>query len=220
MGKLLFLLVLLLTGCGVRLTDEQTSQLSQAKADVEASRLTVDADARSDLLQAAGARLMAGLADVDLPPPYVTPAQLVDPAGQPTALVPAELKASKAAEEAPPSGWLNLALGGAGGLALMALSVLRFSPGAFGVVAQLAHTLLAPKATREMREVQVKSTVIAEQAIQYGHQITEIAKAAGLEPTVLRIQEGAIKVQDDLGIRPQLQAILAGVKTRTAENKA
>jgi hypothetical protein len=218
MGKILLLIAFFfLVGCDtVRLTQEQAKQLSQAKADTEAARLCTDLDARSALFQAVGARLMSGLADVDLPPPFTPASALVDPAGQPTGLVHGELEAAKAAEEAPPSGWLNLALGAAGGLALTVLSVLRFSPGAFGLVANLAHTVLAPKATREMRAVQVKATAVAEQAIQYGHQVTEVAKAAGLGPTVIAIQEEAIKVQDKLGLRPQVQAILAGVKAQRA----
>ena len=208
-------LCFLLVGCATRLTDEQIAQLSQGKADVEASRLTVDLEARSALLQAAGARLMAGLADLDLPPPATPPAKLVDPAGQAFApALQAETEAAKAAEASPPSGLLGLALAGAGGLALAALSVLRFSPGAFGLVANLAHTIMAPKATKEMREVQMKAVAVAEQAVQYGHQVTEAAKAAGLKPTVDLIQEEAGKVQDRLGIRSQVQAILAGVKSR------
>lgn len=81
------LAILLLVGCDgpVRLTPEQAAQLAQAKADIEASRLTVDPDARSNLLMAAGARLMAAVANVDLPEPATPASKLVDPAGQPIA---------------------------------------------------------------------------------------------------------------------------------------
>lgn len=220
MGKILtgigiFFGTLLLFGCSgsVRLTRAQAEQLSQSKADIEASRLTVDPDARSNLLMAAGARLMAAVANVDLPEPATPASQLVDPAGQPiAAAILAENSSAKAAEEAPPSGWVKVAAGVAGGLALTLLSVLRFSPGVFGAVANIAHTVLAPKATREMREVQLKATAVAEQAVQYGHAVTEMAKASGLGPTVLLLQEEAAKVQDKLGIRPQVKSILAGVK--------
>jgi len=208
-------LCFLLVGCATRLTDEQISQLSQGKADIEAARLTVDAEAFQKLMKAAAARVMAALANLELPVPATPVSTLVEKNGNPIPLaVEAESKAADAAEETPPSGLWGMLAAGAGGVGLLALSVLRFSPGAFGLVANLAHTILAPKATKEMREVQVKATAVAEQAIQYGHQVTEAAKAAGLKPTVDLIQEEAGKVQDRLGIRSQVQAILAGVKSR------
>lgn len=213
------LAAVLLVGCGGhRLTDAQARELAQARADTEAARLVAtDNAARSALYQAAGARLMAGLADLDLPAPTVPVAALVTPAGEPIlAAVEEERSAATESEGDPPSGWLAAAAGVAGGVGLMALSVLRFSPGAFGLLANLAHTVLAPKATRDMRAAQAKAMDVAHEAVAYGHTLAQAATAAGHGPLVLAAQAEAARIQDRLGIRPQVQTILAAVKARAA----
>lgn len=216
MKYLLAFIAAFLVGCaGVRLTDAQAAQLSQAKADTQAARATTDEAARATLFQAVGSRVLAGLAEVDLPAPETPASALVAPDGTPVAgAVAAEFQASQAAEASPPPGRLSLALGAVGGLGLAALSVLRLSPGAFGAVANIAHTLLAPKATREMRKIEKQAVVVAQQAVQYGHTVTEVAKAAGLGPAVLSLQEDAGAVQDELGIREQIKTLLALAKQR------
>lgn len=207
--------VLFLASCGTRLTDAQAAQLSQAKADVEAAALTTDYEARSTLLTAAHNRLLAGLENLDLPAPQTPVEALVEKDGTPVLpAVEREREESRAAAESPPAGLSGLIWGGIGGVGLAALGLLRFSPGTFGLVANLAHNYLAPKATREMRDAQARATEVAEQAIAYGHQVTEAAKAAGLAPTVEVIQADMAKVQDKLGIRPQVQTILKRVKAK------
>jgi len=201
-----------LTGCA-RLSDAQAVQLSQAKADVTAARMTVDPEARSALLMAAASRLMAGLNDLDLPPAPHPAQSLVDATGAPAAAAVAqEVQESKAAEQSPPSGILGMILAGAGGVGLLALSVLKLSPGAFGMVAQLAHTVLAPRATREMRAVQLEATAVAQQAVAYGHAVTQAAEAAGLKPTLEVLKDQFGRQQDDLGIRPQIDTLLQAFK--------
>lgn len=222
---LALLAVLLLSGCaGQRtLTEAQAAELAQARADVAAARAVAvddsdpegDAKARAALYRAAAARLMAGLADVDLPPPATPPARLVDPAGAPLLpAVEAEEQAATASEEAPPPSAWGATLAWAGGVGLLVLGVLRTSPGAFGLLANLAHAALAPKATRDMRAAQAKAMEVAQEAIAYGHTVTEAARAAGLGPTVNKLQEDAGAVQDRLGIRPQVQTLLAQAKRR------
>ena len=206
------LAVLLLAGCA-RLTDAQAAQLAQAREDVVAARMCNDQAARSALFQAAGARLMAGLNDLDLPPAAVLATALVQPTGDPVLpAVEREQQKSRAAEADPPSGVLGMVAGVAGGVGLLALSVLRFSPGAFGVVADLAHTFLAPKATRDMRAVQAQATAVAQQAVAYGAAVTEVATAAGLRPTVETIKDRFGQEQDRLGIRPQIDTLLQAFK--------
>jgi len=216
---LVILAAVLLVGCeGYRVTDAQAAELAQARADTQAARLVAtDNAARSALYQAAGARLMAGLADLDLPPPVVPVAALVTPAGEPVLpAVEEERSAATESEGDPPSGWLAAAAGVAGGIGLMALSVLRFSPGAFGLVANLAHTMLAPKATRDMRAAQAQAMGVAEEAVAYGHTLAQAATAAGHGSIVLGVQAEAARIQDRLGIRPQVRTILAAVKARAA----
>lgn len=211
---LLPLVVLVIGGC-TRLSDGQAAQLAQARADVEASRMTADAAARSTLLNAAACRLMAGIADLDLPAPETPVSALLAQDGTPDPVnVPAEARAAQASENKPPRGTLGLVLAGIGGVALAALSVIRLSPGAFGTVADLAHQFLAPKATRAVRAASMKSLEVAKEAVAYGRTVTLAAEAAGLGPTVLAIQSEAAKGQDRLGIRAELKTILAGVKAK------
>ena len=209
---LAMLAMLALAGCQ-RITDAQAVQLAQGKADVVAARATTDAAARSALINAAASRLMAGLADVDLPPPAHPATSFVDAAGVPVeAAISQEQQEAQAAEKDPPSGFWKLAAGIAGGAGLVALSILRFSPGAFGVVADLAQTFLAPKATRDMRAAQAQAMDIAQQAIAYGHTVTQVAESAGLKPTMETIKDRFSEEQDKLGIKPQIDALLQAFK--------
>lgn len=206
-------LCFLLVGCPARLTDEQAAQLAQGKADIEAARITVDAEAFQKLMRAAAARVMAALANLELPAPATPVSDLVEKSGQPIPVaIEAESKAAAAAEETPPVGIWGMIAAGAGGVGLLALSVLRFSPGAFGMVASLAHTILAPKATKEMREAERSAVVIAHQAVAYGHAVGELAEAAGLKPSVEAVKTQFSDAQDALGIRPQVDTILQAFK--------
>jgi hypothetical protein len=206
--------VFMFAGCeGVRVTDAQAVQLSQARSDVIAARMTTDAAARSALFQAACARLKAGMNDLDLPPAPVPPTAFVAPDGSPImGAIEKESNDARSAEADPPAGWGAVIAATAGGLGLMVLSVLRLSPGAFGLVANIAHTILAPKATKDMRAVQAKATDVAEQAIAYGHAVTQAAKDAGLGDEVAAIQARAIDMQNAIGIRPQIKTLLERAK--------
>lgn len=203
-------------GC-TRLTDAQALQLSQARADATAAQSTSDGAARATLYQAAGCRLLAGLNDAELPPPIVAPSMLVNGSDMPiAAAVEQESHDAKAAQDDPPSGWVAVAAGIAGGLGLTALSILRFSPGAFGVVADLAHAWLAPKATKDMRAVQIQAVDVAREAVAYGQQVTAMATAAGLGERVEDIKSQAARIQNQLGLREPIQALLASVKNPDA----
>ena len=204
-------LLLLLGGCA-RLSPEQAAQLSQARANARASALTADQAARSTLAAAVAARLEAATANLDLPAPQRSPESLV-PAGSPDqAAIDAESRDAAADKDNPPAGVLGWVLGGVGSAALLALGVLRSSPGAFGLLANLAHTALAPRATREMRAIQVQAGTIAERAVAYGHSIATLAEANGLAEQVEALKSEAASEQDALGIRPQIATILAAIK--------
>ena len=205
-----------LTGCGTRLTDGQAAQLAQARADIQAGRSTSDATAANDLLHAAAARTMSAVADLSLPEPLTAPSALIAKDGAPdSAAIKVEHERAAAAEQDPPSGWAGTVLAWAGGAGLLVLGAMRFSPGIFGVVADLAHQFLAPLATRQMRERQVQGAQIAEQAVAYGAAVTDAARAAGLGEEIRDIQVAAAEVQDRLGIREQTRAILAQFKNPT-----
>lgn len=221
---ILSLIVLSHAGCasGVRLTDDQAKEIAQAKADLAAARDMVrfaealgeaGAVIRDKLYLAAAHRFDAGTANVELPAPEKPAAALVTASGPNEALIEQESQDAKAsAGNPPPSPW-GMALGIAGGVGLAALSVLRFSPGLFGAAANIAHTFLAPKATREMREAEQKAHAVAQQAVAYGHAVTQMAKDAGMGDTVRQVQDKFAKAQDALGIREQIDAILAAHKT-------
>ncbi len=216
----LALFALSLTGCsflGHRISDEQAEQLAQGKADVEASRLVEveDPAAAALLRQAAAARLMAAIANFTaLPAPMTPVALLVDTATNkpiPEA-IEAEHKAADAAEVDPPVGQTGKLLAGIAGIGLTALLILRTSPGAFGLFADLAYKIAAPLASKEARKVEKKAVVIAENAVAYGAALTKTAREAGLGEQVNEIQVAAGQVQDSLGIREQTKAILAAFK--------
>jgi len=207
------LMLTFMAGCAARITEEQAQQLAQGKADVEAARLTSDQEAFQKLIKSAAARFMSAVANMQLPAPATKVDDLVGKDGTPVLpAVEREVIAAAAAEETPPVGFWGLVAAGAGGAGLLALSVLRFSPGVFGAVASIAHTLLAPQATKEMREAERKATVLAQQAVAYGHAVTEVAEAAGLKPSVEAVKTKFSEEQDALGIRTQMCTILQAFK--------
>ena len=208
------LLISCLSGCsGPRLTDAQAAELAQARANTCAARRASDVDAANTLTRAACARSMAAIADLELPDPATPDTALVATDGTPHAdVIHAESVAADASEKHPPEG--NHAWAWVGGAGLLALGVLRLSPGLFGGVANLAYAYLAPLATRQMRERQQQGALIAEHAIAYGAAVTATATAAGLGEQVERIKVVAAVAQDRLGIRDQVQAILASFKTQ------
>jgi hypothetical protein len=220
---LLIAAVLFLASCasGTRLTDAQAKEIAQAKANLEAARameqfVTALGDAgvviRDRLYQAAAHRFDAATANVELPAPATPAAALVGPAGPNEPVITKEAEDAKvSAGNPPPSQW-GMIGGIAGGVGLAALGLLRFSPGVFGGVAQLAHTFLAPKATREMRAVEKQSVAVAQQAVAYGHAVTQVAKQAGMESEVERVKDAFGKAQDQLGVREQIDAILSAYK--------
>ncbi len=211
-------LILAMTGCGTRLTDGQAEQLAQARADVVAARTSTDQAASYELLQASAARQMAAVADLSLPEPMTPVSALVAADGAPhMAAIASERKAADAAEIDPPSGWAGAVLAWAGGAGLLVLGAMRLSPGIFGAVSDLAYGYLAPLANRQIRQRQQQATVVAEHAVAYGAAITATATAAGLGPQVEMIKDSAAETQDRLGIRDQVQAILASLKTSHAE---
>jgi len=201
--------VMCIAGCGTRITPEQAAQLSQGRADVEASRTpNIDPVDASRLASAAGSRLMAGTAGLDLPEPEIPVTALVVPP-QPEQ----EMRAAHASEVDPPPGMLGYIAGGVAGVGLAALGALRFMPGTFGVVADLAHNWLAPKATKQMREVEQQSFAVAQQAVAYGHAVSTLAEQAGLGDKVEQLKTTFGEAQDKLGVKPQIDALLAAFKT-------
>jgi hypothetical protein len=123
------------TGCG--LSARQAQNLSDSLAGIEAAQPRVAADpVASAALAGAHDHVEATAEGESLPPPKRTPAAIItDPASYAD-------DASKAVDEArsmvPWWGWLA-------GAGAAALGVLRFIPGAGGVVADTAWRLLAPQ---------------------------------------------------------------------------
>jgi len=208
-----------LGGC-VRMTDGQAAQAAQAKANMAAAGAIDKAaptaedpgayrHAAAVLREAALARMSAAMANLDLPAPETGP-DILAPAGVPAApAITAESHAAAVAASDPPSGMLGMVLGCIGGVGLLAVGVLRHSPGAFGLLANLAHTVMAPKATKDMRAAQAKAADIADQAIAYGHAVTATAVAHGLGDKVEAVKAQAAQIQDRLGIRDHVAVILA-----------
>jgi len=210
MRHLAALVILLLVGCGA-ITRAQADQLAQGRADVEASRKTTQPEAKQTLQQAAESRFMAGTANMELPPPAYPADSLVSPAGEPVAAtIQQERGEAKAAEESPPGGlgWRTV-----GGIALSvcvtALSLLRLSPGAFGTIAGLAHSILAPK---QVKEAKAAVQSVLGQSVAYGYELVQLANSAGLAPQVEAIKGRFAAEQERLGIRAQVNALLRADK--------
>jgi hypothetical protein len=129
------LIALSFTGCG--LSARQAQNLSDGLAGIEAAQPRVAADpVAAAALAGAHDHVEATAEGESLPPPKRTPAAIIaDPASYAD-------DASKAVDEArsmvPWWGWLA-------GAGAAALGVLRFIPGAGGVVADTAWRLLAPQ---------------------------------------------------------------------------
>ena len=129
------LIALSFTGCGLSI--RQAQNLSDGLAGIEAAQPRVAADpVASAALAGAHDHVEATAEGQSLPPPKRSPAAIIaDPASYAD-------DASKAVDEArsivPWWGWLA-------GAGAAALGVLRFIPGAGGVVADTAWRLLAPQ---------------------------------------------------------------------------
>lgn len=218
----ILLLALVVAGClfssCARFTDEQAAQLSQGKSDVVAARSTSDQSARNALYAAAGARLMAGVFDVDLPPPAVSPQELV--AADFTPIQPAvdrEVQESRAAEKDPPAGGGAWAWVGAGGLALLGL--IRFTPGVSGMAADLAYNLLAPKMSREVDRKAHELYQHGAAVVQYGVEMAHVAEAVAPDQAKL-VQDKAIAIQAKLGIADTVKALVEAAKARAKATQA
>jgi hypothetical protein len=209
MNRILLLAVVvagcLLSSC-TRITEEQGKQLAQAKADVEAARQVEDQEARNALYASASSRLMAGLFDVELPPPFVPAATL---ARDPVA-VQTEVKESMAAEKDPPSGtgtaWAWIAGGG-----LAALGLLRFVPGAGGMVANLAYSYFASKVDKDVDRKAHQLYQHGAAVVQYGVEMAHVAEAVA-PAEAAAIQERAIEIQQKLGLKETIEQLVVAAK--------
>lgn len=203
----------------IRLTDEQAAQLAQGKADVGAARLTSDISTRNALYAAAGARLMAGVYDIDLPAPGTPVSALVATDSTPiTPAVEKEVQESHAAETAPPTGVSAGVLGmiGAGGLAVLGL--LRFVPGAGGVVADLAYNFIAPKVSRETDRKAHELFQHGAAVVQYGVEMAHVAEAVAPEAAE-SVQRRMLGLQQTLGIQGTVADLVTAAKARAAASR-
>jgi hypothetical protein len=69
--------LLFLTSCDRRISDGQADELAQSRSDYVASLDAGSPQVRYNLLMAAGARMHAATANIDLPAPAVTPEQFL-----------------------------------------------------------------------------------------------------------------------------------------------
>ena len=207
--------LLLLVACETRgptLSVAQAAELSQARADVDASRSPVVTPEESlALTRAAAAHLMAATANLDLPAP-TTPVVILtapDPVAR-AAAITAEASAADQAERDPPAGVLGL-VAGLTAAAVSILGVLRFLPGVYGPLAGTLAALLAPPQVKAARERERAAVPVAERAVAYGAALAQVAHAAGLGDRVRAVNAEHAAIQDALGLRDQIRALLAEV---------
>lgn len=160
---------------------------------------------------------MAGLHDVDLPEPTTPASKLVAPDGTPTAAVPEEVKQSSAAEKEPPSGGSTWAWIAGGGLA--ALGLLRFVPGAGGMVADLAYSYFASRSSKDVDKKAHQLYQHGAAVVQYGVEMAHVAEA--VDPALAKvIQDKAAGVQQRLGIKETVEQLVVAAKARAAAERS
>lgn len=216
-----FVAAVLFSSCSdVRLSESQARELSQAKENVAASRMSTDAASRSALLTAAGSRLMAGLFDVELPEPYTEAKQLVmdgvvdapDGANTPVVVLSpagkAEVKDAHEAEKSPPEGsvgWVGWLTGGA---LLVAGAIKLAFP---GPLANIAYGLLASRAQRETDRKAHLLYQHGAEVLRYGVEMAKVAEEA-FPSQADAIQRKRSAVQDLLGVQPVVNELLEKAK--------
>lgn len=194
---------------GVRLSDAQAQNLADAQAGAEVildDRLWQGMDPVGRERIAAGvAGFIRGCAqNAELPPPrFATPTIVADP-------LPYATAGGKAASE-PATGIGAGVLGGiaAGGLALLGL--LRFVPGAGGMVANLAYAFIAPKVDRV---TDAKAHALYQHGaavVQYGVEMANVAEAVA-PAEAAAIQAKAVDLQKRLGIQSTVSALVEAAK--------
>lgn len=199
-----------------RLSDGQAQALAEAKA---GAAVILDDDLWGSLDPTSRDRIAHGVAgfiagstqEADLPPPaFEAPRIAADP-------IPFEGAGTKSARS-PESGvgagvW---GMVGAGGLALLGL--LRFVPGAGGMVANLAYAYIAPKVDRITDRKAHQLYQHGAAVVEYGVQMANIAEATA--PAVAaEVQARAMAIQDRLGIREVVVDLVAAAKARSASDQ-
>jgi hypothetical protein len=202
----------LFTSC-TRLSDEQAQALSEARAGAEVvldDRLwgSLDPVGRERIAHGIAGFIKGATQNAELPPPvFATPTIAADPA-------PYEDAGAKSARE--PATGLGAGVWGmigAGGLA--ALGLLRFVPGAGGMVANLAYAFIAPKVDRitDAKAHQLYQHGAA--VVQYGVQMAHVAEAAAPE-LAADVQAKAVALQKRLGIQSTVADLVTAAKARAA----
>lgn len=199
-----FCLLLVLFGCGARISDSQVVQLSQAKADIEASRVVTGDVEKRTLSEAADSRVLSALADLELPPPVVSVKELTAT----PAAAHKEREDAHAAEVDPPSGVSTETLGIVGGAVGLGLGLLRFFPGPFGTLASIAQTLLAPKKVKEDRD---KQRVMVSSLVDFSDDLEGLVAKGGpaLMAEMDALKTDHAKTQIRLGVRHLVSDVLS-----------
>jgi hypothetical protein len=206
----------LFSSCAVRLSDGQAQALSEAAA---GAAVILDDDLWGSLDPTSRERIAHGVAgfikgatqQAELPPPAFVPAKI---AADPIPFEDAGAKSARSPETGYGAGVWGAV--GAGGLALLGL--LRFVPGAGGLVANLAYAYIAPKVDRitDAKAHQLYQHGAA--VVEYGVQMAKVAEVAAPD-LAGEIQDRAIALQNRLGIRKTVADLVAAAKAKAASDQ-
>jgi hypothetical protein len=213
LGLCVMAAVFLSSCAGVRLSDDQAQDLSGAVAGADVvldDKLwgSLDPTSRERIALGIAGFLKGATADVDLPKPSFNPVTIAaDPPKYETAGI------QSARDPAPGISAGVWGMIGAGGLA--ALGLLRFVPGAGGMVANLAYAYIAPKVDRVTDEKAHQLYQHGAAVVDYGIQMAHVAEAASPE-LAAAVQAKAVELQKRLGIQSTVADLVEAAKARAA----
>lgn len=192
-----------------RLSDGQAQALSEAAAGAAVildDQLwgSLDPTSRERIAHGVAGFIKGATQQAELPPPVFVPAKI---AADPIPFEDAGAKSARSPETGYGAGVWGAV--GAGGLALLGL--LRFVPGAGGLVANLAYAYIAPKVDRITDRKAHQLYQHGAAVVEYGVQMANIAEATA--PAVAaEVQARAVAIQDRLGIRQVVVDLVAAAK--------
>lgn len=196
-----------------RLSDGQAQALAEAKAGADVildDRLwgSLDPTSRERISHGVAGFIRGATQDADLPAPEFATTTIPSVASQ------YETAGTKSARE-PANGFGAGVWGmiGAGGLA--ALGLLRFVPGAGGMVANLAYAYIAPKVDRITDSKAHQLYQHGAAVVQYGVDMANVAEAVNPQAAAI-VQAESIALQKKLGIQSTIAAMVTAAKAASA----
>lgn len=202
-------MALLLCSCDLRMSEGQAQQLAQAREDINASSNEPDATQRLGLMAAANNRVLAAVANLELPEPITNAQDLTGPANKANA--EKEAQEANSAKHNPPEGPANYPAI-AGGIGLFGIG-LAMRLGLLGPFGNILLSAVTPLAKREQQKSAGLLEEAAKAAVAYGHKVTTAAQGAGIN--LEDIKSEAIAANQSLGIDEIMSRLITEQKLKS-----